>query len=153
MKKFALLPLFSLLSAYAVAQPLMLLTDEDVAREAAAPPSIKTAKTRSFIKSPDLPKIQVLSPNVAKGVFTSPLPIDLRFASSPDAEIDPASFKATYGFLNIDITNRITQSVKVTKSGFTVPEASLPKGSHRLTLQVADTKGRQGEMELKFTVE
>lgn len=153
MKKFALLTVFSLLCAHVVAQPLMLLTDEDVAREAAAPLSIRPAKTRAFGKSSDAPKIQVLSPNIAKAAFTSPLPIDLRFASNPDAEIDPASFKASYGFLNIDITNRIIQSVKVTKNGFTVPEASLPKGSHRLTLQVADTKGRQGEMELKFTVE
>lgn len=143
-----------LVSANIQADPLLLVTEDEVALEAATP-TPKKLRTRAITapQAPDAPKIKVISPNLLKDVFTAPLPIEMEFSAAGDAEIDPTSFKASYGFLRVDITNRITQSVKVTKSGFSVAEAAIPKGSHRLILQVADTKGRIGESELKFTVE
>lgn len=129
----------------------VLVTEDEMALETATPatPTIKTRALGSF----DTPKIKVISPEPVKNVFSAPLPIELKFISADDAEIDPASFRASYGFLRLDVTNRITQSGKLTKSGLSIAEAEIPKGSHRLLLQVSDTKGRVGESELRFRIE
>ena len=138
--------------ALGASQVLVLLTEEEVMREAASAPSVRPhVRTRAL--NLESPRIQVLSPNLSKGVIVPPLPIDLKFSSGNDAEIDPSTFKVTYGRLQFDITSRITQSVKVSKTGITVPEATLPRGNHHLNLKVNDTKGRIGETELKFIVE
>lgn len=147
----AVLLLATLACANTQAAPLLLVTEAEAALEAATPAPVR-AKTRAFVSS-DLPKIKVISPASVKDVLIAPIPIELKFSSAGDAEIDPSTFRASYGFLQVDVTSRITQSIKVTKTGFTVAEAAIPKGSHRLVLQVSDTKGRTGESELKFTVE
>lgn len=151
MKPIILFILAMMACSSVCAAPFVLVTDEEAALEASTP-APKVSMSRAFV-SPDMPRIKVLSPDLVKDVFTAPLPIELKFTSAGDAEIDPASFKASYGFMRIDITKRITQSVKVSKSGFSIAEAAIPKGSHRLLLQVADTKGRVGETDLRFTVE
>lgn len=151
MKSIILFLLATLVNANIQAAPLLLVTEDEVLLEAATPMP-KKSRTRTYT-SPDTPKIKVISPDLLKDVFTAPLPIELKFVSAGDAEIDPASFRASYGFMRIDITNRITQSIKVTKSGFLVAEAAIPKGSHRLIMQVSDTKGRVGEIELRFIVQ
>jgi hypothetical protein len=41
---------------------------------------------------------------------------------------------------------------KVTTQGVNVPEASLPKGSHKIALNIEDTEGRIGTRTIEFDV-
>jgi hypothetical protein len=41
----------------------------------------------------------------------------------------------------------------VAAAGFSLPEAAIPAGRHRLLLRVDDLKGRSGELDLRFEVE
>ncbi len=145
-----ILPFLAYLSSV-WAEPLMLVTDEEVARDAAAP--VRESLHKRSIKSASAPKIQVLSPDPSKDKVSTPLPVDIKFSSAADAEIDPSTFKAYYGMLHLDITDRILQKVTITKNGLTVSEAAIPRGNHRLLLQVTDTQGRKGEDEIRFSVE
>jgi hypothetical protein len=109
--------------------------------------------TRAF-PVPGAPKIDVLQPEIAgSSPIKSPISIELQFFSAPDADIDPGSFRAYYGFLRIDLTKRILKHVRVEKSGFKVENAEIPSGKHRLLLRIADSKERTTEREVRFVVE
>ncbi len=101
-----------------------------------------------------VPQIDILKPELATNLrVKAPFPIAVMFRSQADAAIDPQTFKVMYGALKIDITNRLTGFVKVTRDGFTLDNASIPPGRHRLTLQVMDEKQRVAERELRLEVE
>jgi hypothetical protein len=100
------------------------------------------------------PGIEILKPEVQPGSkLQSPFPIQVNFRGMSDAPIDPSTFKVFYGALKVDITQRIAGHVKVTPQGFTLDKAQIPKGKHRLTLQVQDEKQRVAERELRIEVE
>jgi hypothetical protein len=75
------------------------------------------------------------------------------FKAQSDAAIDPSSFKVLYGALKFDIISRITKFVKVTPVGFSLDNAQIPVGKHRLTMQIQDEKQRVAERELRVEVE
>lgn len=101
-----------------------------------------------------IPLIDILKPEPATDLkVKAPFAIAVQFKSQVDTPIDPATFKVLYGAFKIDITNRITKHVKVTPEGFTLENAQIPVGKHRLTLQVQDEKQRVAERELRFEVE
>jgi hypothetical protein len=58
-----------------------------------------------------------------------------------------------YGFLKLDITDRVVQNTKVTKEGLSVDQANIPAGSHKLVLQIRDSKNRKAEIVMSFNVE
>jgi hypothetical protein len=131
---------------------LVLVTQEEVLAERQArieePPL-----TRAF-PLPGAPKIHVLQPSISgKKPLHNPILIELQFSSASDADIDPASFRAYYGFLRIDLTERLLESVRVEKSGLKIENAEVPTGKHRLFLSIADSKERTTETELRFVVE
>jgi len=109
------------------------------------------ARSRS-IESPLAPRIDLIAPDVA-GAVRSPLMIVVRFAATAPAKIDPESFRAYYGALRINITDRIKKNAQVLESGISVEGATLPSGSHRLVLVIADSTGRVAEKDIRFTVE
>jgi len=100
------------------------------------------------------PQIDILKPDPA-GNFKvkAPFAISVLFKGQSDATIDPATFKVMYGALRFDITSRITKFVKVTATGFSLDNAQIPVGKHRLILQVQDEKQRVAERELRVEVE
>jgi hypothetical protein len=101
-----------------------------------------------------VPLIDILKPTPGADLkVKAPFAIEVQFKGQPDAEIVPASFRVLYGALKIDITGRITKYVKVSEQGFTLENAQIPVGKHRLTLQVQDEKQRLAERELRFEVE
>ncbi len=101
-----------------------------------------------------IPLIDILKPEPAPDLkVKAPFAIEVQFKSQVDAPIDPATFKVLYGAFKIDITSRITKYVKVTPDGFTLENAKIPVGKHRLTLQVQDEKQRVAERELRIEVE
>lgn len=101
-----------------------------------------------------VPLIDILKPEPAVDLkVKAPFAIAVQFKSQADAPIDPSTFKVMYGALKIDITSRITKFVKVSKDGFSLENAQIPTGKHRLTLQVQDEKQRIAERELRLEVE
>ena len=101
-----------------------------------------------------IPSIEIVRPEASTDLkVKAPFAITVQFKDLPDAAIDPASFKVMYGALRVDITQRITKYVQVTPAGFSLENAQIPLGKHRLTLQVKDEKQRVAERELRFEVE
>lgn len=101
-----------------------------------------------------VPQIDILKPvPVVDLKVKAPFPIAVLFKSQNDAAIDPATFKVMYGSLKLDITSRITKYVKITTEGFSLDNALIPQGKHRLILQVQDVKQRVAERELRLEVE
>jgi hypothetical protein len=101
-----------------------------------------------------VPLIDIVKPEpVADLKVKAPFAISVLFKGQSDAAIDPTTFKVMYGALKIDITSRITKFVTVTKEGFSLEDAKIPAGKHRLTLQVMDEKQRVAERELRVEVE
>ena len=64
----------------------------------------------------------------------------------------PETFRAYYGNLKLNITDRIVKKVKVFADGLRIDDAEIPSGQHKILLVIEDEKGRRGERELKFTV-
>lgn len=101
--------------------------------------------------TPGAPVIEVVAPKL-NAPISSPSTIELLFLSAAPSAVRPDTFKAQYGRLRIDITERLLNNTKVTAQGITVKEASLPKGSHRLLLSIEDSEGRQGQKTIEFEV-
>jgi hypothetical protein len=101
-----------------------------------------------------VPVIEIVKPEPLLDLkLKAPFSIAVLFKGQDDAPIVPATFKVLYGAFKLDITNRITQFVTVTPGGFTLDNARMPSGKHRLTLQVQDEKQRMAERELRVEVE
>lgn len=100
------------------------------------------------------PLIDIIKPEpVADLKVKAPFAIAVLFKAQSDAAIDPGTFKIMYGAMKFDITSRITKFVKVTPAGFSLDNAQIPAGKHRLTLQIQDEKQRVAERELRVEVE
>ena len=100
---------------------------------------------------PGAPSIEIEEPNQTRPIPT-PVTIRLLFRAQPGAIIDPTSFRATYGWLGIDITRRIMEHAKINASGLFANNADVPAGHHKVTLQIADNMHRVGTFTFEFTV-
>jgi hypothetical protein len=99
------------------------------------------------------PSITVMKPN--RGLpIQPPVDIDVRFKPAEGATVNISSLKIKYGFLGLDITQRILQApgVQVSAEGLRASGARLPSGSHKLLIEIADNYGRVGRQPLEFTV-
>lgn len=138
----------ALLAALPVQANEWLVTEQE-ARLSRAAPAMPEAKA---VPVPGAPRIVLLQPDVTAAV-ASPTRIQVRFEPVGEASIRPDTFKVRYGTLRLDITQRITAVSAVTPQGIDVSEARLPKGAHRLYLEVQDSSGRTGERAVSFVVE
>ena len=129
------------------AQAFELVSRQEMQASLAAPEPLR-AKA-GF--TPGAPVIEVVAPKL-NAPISSPSTIELLFLSAAPSAVWPDTFKAQYGRLRIDITERLLNNTKVTAQGITVKEASLPKGSHRLLLSIEDSEGRQGQKTIEFEV-
>jgi hypothetical protein len=98
------------------------------------------------------PAIRVVSPEGAGGDVRAPLRVEVAFETSGDARIVPASFRAYYGMLKLDVTDKLRAHARLSEAGLLAEGASVPAGAHRLFLQIADDRGRFAERELRFRV-
>ncbi len=103
---------------------------------------------------PDSPEIEVESPKANGGPIHAPVSIALKFVPAAGATIDPAAFKVAVRILGgwMDVTSEIRKRAQVKASGVQVAGAMLPKGKHRIRLQIKDDKGRQGESVIAFEI-
>ena len=147
MKLKVALGLCILIAGNALAQKNWLVTPEEM---------IESNKSKSqfapkVVAEPNAPKIDLLAPKLDSSV-SSPTKIELRFLPKPPATIKPDTFKVYYGTFQINITDRITKVAKVSPQGIDVQEANLPKGNHKLTLNVEDSEGRLGSRAIEFEI-
>jgi hypothetical protein len=131
----------------ALAEPLWLVTPEEMLKSNSAKPPFYPR----VVPPLDAPVIDVITPKL-DGSIASPTPILLKFVPKAPANVKPDSFKAYYGTFQIDITNRLLGVAQVTAQGINLKEAALPKGSHKLTLNVQDSEGRVGSKTIEFEI-
>ena len=127
-----------------------LVTPEEAQASQAAPQAL--APRTAPAVTPGAPRVNLLAPNLSNTV-PSPTRIQVRFEPTAPASIKTETFKVRYGAFKLDITGRITAASKVTAEGIDVAEAALPKGSHRLFIEIQDSMGRVGERVVAFVVE
>lgn len=144
----ALLALGTLLASPG-ARAQWLVTPEEARASQEAPVQLVP---RNAPAAPGAPRVNLLAPNLSAAI-PSPTPIRVRFEAAAPASIKPETFKVRYGAFRLDITGRITAASKVTAEGIDVAEAALPKGSHRLFIEIQDSMGRVGERVVAFVVE
>jgi hypothetical protein len=125
-----------------------LITTEEVERDRNAPHF-----RGAFIPTdpPGAPVIEVDQPDQTNAIRV-PVNIRIRFRPQGGAVIDLASFRATYGWLGIDITSRIIEHAQINASGLFANNAEMPTGHHKVTLQIADNMRRVGSRVFEFTV-
>lgn len=98
------------------------------------------------------PEISLIKPSISAAV-KAPVDIQMNFHPKDGSGIDPSSFRVLYGFFGVDITSRILKYGQPTEEGIKVSHADLPRGDHRLVVQVTDKKQRQGQTEINFKVD
>ena len=136
------------------AQVLNLVTEAEVAADRAAasgPPTARSIPTKPVL-NPNAPRIDVLAPELGGRPLVTPFPISVRFVPAAGREIDPATLRIYYGLLGIDITSRILAATPVTRQGLDVPNARIPKGTHRLQLEIQDNAKNVGRSDIAFEV-
>ncbi|WP_127075997.1 hypothetical protein [Rhodomicrobium lacus] len=123
-----------------------LITEEEIVRDQGVHPP-------EFYPKPPIgaPTIKVNQPDASKPI-KSPVTIEIEFQAEDGATIIPSSIRITYGWLEIDITQRVLAHAKLTPEGLRATNAKLPQGHHSVTLKVADSKGRVASKVLEFTV-
>src|SRR5712672_1254196 len=95
------------------------------------------------------PVIEIIEPDLTKPI-NPPVRIRIRFQAPAGASIDPASFRATYGWF--DITKQLLGHAKIDASGISADDAEVSSGKYKVTLQISDTKGRVGTQAFDFQV-
>lgn len=124
-----------------------LITPQEYARELDSTIRYKALA----IPEPGAPKIELVEPR-EKDAITVPIKIHIAFKSEDDAHIVVDTVRILYGWLGIDITERIRRHAEITSLGITAENAELPLGSHRITIRVADSKDRRAESTFRFRV-
>ena len=124
-----------------------LVTRNEIKRESTAPHN-KASPADARLGAPI---ITVEEPN-PKHPIKAPVTLRITFRPQEGATIDPRTFRATYGWLGIDITHHIVAHAKLSASGLVANNASVPVGSYRVTLQIADNMHRVGRRTFEFTV-
>lgn len=117
----------------ASAHALVLITRE----EAAAPDA---DATRGISLGP---KVEMISPPPNGGAVTSPFDLQIRFTSHGGAAIVTDSLVVTYQKRPlIDLSHRVR--TLATPEGLRIREAEAPPGTHRVMVEIRDTRGRRG---------
>ena len=85
----------------------------------------KKVLTRSiFVDKRNLPEINVLQPMIGVKII-SPTDIVLSFKAKAGSKIDIDSLKFLYGWLGLNITDRIKENAKITVSGLLANNVTL----------------------------
>jgi len=124
-----------------------LVTLEEVAKDQAAP---HVAEARAM-PTPGSPVIEVQRPDISRPVNV-PVSFRVRFGASPGTTIDPRTFRATYGWLGIDITSRLLEHAALSQDGLSADDVNIPAGSHKVTLSIANNFGQVGSKTFEFTI-
>jgi hypothetical protein len=133
----------------ATVKAFLLITPEEAARERSKGPPVRF---RGLAKG-DVggPGIVLVQPGSTVSV-ESPLDIELKFILKPPAKIVRNSLRVLYGFFGLDVTDRLTKHAALTPAGIVAKNASLPPGSHSITIEISDDRGRKSRREFNFDI-
>jgi len=138
----------SLVTLPVASAPILLVTQDEML-ESNSENLLFISKVAS---PPNAPVIDILVPKLDAPV-ASPTSISLRFTSRDPSKVKADTFKVYYGTFQIDITNRLLGVAQVTEQGMSLKEVALPKGNHKILINVEDSEGRVGsrfvELEVK----
>lgn len=97
------------------------------------------------------PTIEVISPKQEVGEVKSPFRLTLKFKPHGGAKVDVGTLTVTY-MRNpvVDLSSRIIPHANA--DGINMPMAEVPPGTHRLWIDVQDTNGETGAIELILSV-
>jgi hypothetical protein len=100
------------------------------------------------------PTITVVKPSHSAPI-RPPVDIEVHFAATQGATVNTSTLRILYGFMKLDVTQRILQApgVQVSPEGLNASGAELPRGSHKLLIEIADNLGRVGRQPVDFTVQ
>ncbi|WP_156164700.1 hypothetical protein [Bradyrhizobium sp. LTSP885] len=97
------------------------------------------------------PTIEIISPRSDLGPLRSPIRLVLRFRSHGGAKVDLNTLSVTYlKKPTIDLSTRVAPFA--TAEGINMPDAEVPPGSHRLWVDIEDTNGEIGSVELTLQI-
>jgi hypothetical protein len=99
------------------------------------------------------PTITVVKPDHSAPI-KPPVDIDVQFTPYQGSTVNVSTLKILYGWLKLDITDRILKApgVQVSAAGLRASGAQLPSGTHKLLIEIADNLGRVGRQPVEFTV-
>jgi hypothetical protein len=138
--------LAALLASALPARAFELVSRDEARRDAAAPDYAAKA-----LPVAGAPTIELVSPDV-KQPLVGAVNIVVRWTANDGASIDLSSFRVLYGRLRIDVTERLASHATLSPTGLEAPNATLPEGSHRLTIQIADSLKRVARHEITLEV-
>lgn len=116
-------------------------------RATPAPPSPK------FSPAPGAPKLELLQPRPGPETLASPFDIQLRWNAEGEARIEPQTLRIRYGWMGLDITQRVLAQAEVTSEGLRIRKAALPSGEHKLSVEIADSLQRVGQRQFEVRVQ
>ena len=136
-------------------EPFMLVSEEEYLLQLDQQ-KVKHKKMKFKMRSisgtdQESPVITINSPLVTSGLH-SPIRIDINFKAPDDANIQADSLKVMYGWLSLDITERIRQHAQISHSGILAENVELPVGKHNITIEITDTMERSTEKEVSFEI-
>ena len=99
------------------------------------------------------PAIQVIDPQSLDVPLKNPFKMEVLFKPQQGATLDFTSFKALYGFLKLDITDRLLKEATKTPTGIRLANVDVPSGRHKLLLSIKDSQGHISAKEIIFKVE
>ena len=123
--------------AIAVGWPLV--TPGAEARDNAAP-HLRQSGTSAVQGAP---VITVTQPDFSRAL-SNPMTFDIQFRAAPGSTINPSTFQAKYGWLGINITSRLLDHATRTTNGLFAANVNVPTGNHRISVSIADNRGRVG---------
>jgi hypothetical protein len=102
---------------------------------------------------PKGPVIQVVDPQSLDVPLKNPFKMEVSFKPQQGETLDLTSFKALYGFLKLDITDRLLKEAIKTPTGIKLANVDVPSGRHKLLLSIKDSQGHFSAKEIIFKVE
>ena len=99
------------------------------------------------------PAIQVIDPQSLDVPLKNPFKMEVLFKPQQGATLDFNSFKALYGMLKLDITDRLLKEATKTPTGIKLANVDVPSGRHKLLLSIKDSQGHISAKEIIFKVE
>ena len=99
-----------------------LVTPEEYARDQASKIHYKALA----ISEPGAPKIEIIEP-LQKDTISVPIKIHIKFNPANDARIVVDTVRILYGWLGIDITERIRRHAVINAMGIKADNANFPK--------------------------
>ena len=99
------------------------------------------------------PAIQVIDPQSLDVPLKNPFKMEVLFKPQQGATLDFNSFKALYGMLKLDITDRLLKEATKTPTGIKLANVDVPSGRHKLLLSIKDSQGNFSTKEIIFKVE